>query len=131
MEKEFDKWNVEKKSLEKIGHNELPFHEQEIWWCSIGINLGDEQDGKNELFERPILIIKKFNRKLAWVLPLTSKEKDGVYYHQLEYDGQKFSVILSQLRLLSVRRFRRFIRKISPEQFVEIKNKLISFLKEN
>lgn len=128
MDKDFDKWNKEKKGLEKTGPNELPFHEREIWWSSIGLNLGDEQDGKNELFERPILVIRKFNRKLAWVLPMSSKEKEGIYYYQLEHDGKIFSVILSQLKLLSVKRFRRFVRKISPEQFLEIKNKIIELL---
>lgn len=131
MDKDFDKWNQEKKGIERIGPDELPFHEREIWWCSIGLNLGDEQDGKNELFERPILVIKKFNRKLAWVLPMSSKEKEGIYYYKLEHDGQNFSVILSQLRLLSVKRFRRFIRKVSPEQFSEIKSKTIELLKDD
>ena len=126
--KDFDNWNKEKKNLERAGFEELPFHEREIWWCSIGINLGDEQDGKNELSERPILVIKKFNRKLAWVLPMSSKEKEGIYYHKLEYDGKIFSVSLSQLRLVSTKRFLRFIRKISPEQFSEIKKKIIDLL---
>lgn len=49
--KDFNQWNKEKKGLENVGHDILAFHEREIWWCSIGINLGDEQDGKNELFE--------------------------------------------------------------------------------
>ena len=71
--KDFDSWNEEKKSLENVGHDILAFHEREIWWCSIGINLGDEQDGKNELFERPVLILKKFNNKVAWVLPMSTK----------------------------------------------------------
>ncbi len=34
-------------------------------WCSIGINVGDEEDGKNELYERPVLVIKKFNASAA------------------------------------------------------------------
>jgi hypothetical protein len=55
-----------------------------------------------------------------------SIEKKG-----LEHDGKIFTVILSQLRLTSVKRFRRFIRKISPHQFGLIKDKLVSFLKED
>ena len=127
--KDFDSWNKEKKSLENVGHNTLVFHEREIWWCSIGINLGDEQDGKNELFERPVLILKKFNNKVAWVLPMSTKQKDGIYYHNLGHDGKVFTVILSQLRLASVKRFRRLVRKISPHQFELIQNKLINFIK--
>ncbi len=129
--KDFDSWNKEKKTLENVGHDILAFHEREIWWCSIGINLGDEQDGKNELFERPVLILKKFNNKVAWVLPMSTKPKNGIYYHNLEYEGKVFTVILSQLRLTSVKRFRRFVRKISPHQFELIQNKLIKFIKKS
>ncbi len=128
--KDFDSWNTEKKGLENSGHETLAFHEREIWWCSIGVNLGDEQDGKNELFERPVLILKKFNNKVAWVLPMSTKPKDGIYYHNLEHEGKMFTVILSQLRLTSVRRLRRFVRKISPHQFELIQNKLIHFIKK-
>ena len=39
MQKSFDEWNVEKKTLERINEETIPFHEREIWWCSIGINL--------------------------------------------------------------------------------------------
>lgn len=128
--KDFDQWNKEKKGLEDVGHDILSFHEREIWWCSIGVNLGDEQDGKNELFERPVLVLKKFNNKVAWVLPMSTKPKDGIYYHMLEHEKQTFSVILSQLRLVSVKRFRRFVRKISPHQFELIQNKLVNFIKK-
>ena len=128
MNKPFDQWNEEKKNLEAVGHDSLPFHEREIWWCSIGINLGDEQDGKNELFERPVLIVKKFNNRVAWILPMSTKEKTGIYYYNLKHDGKVFSIILSQIRLLSVKRLRRFVRKISPSQFSAIKEKLINFL---
>ncbi|MBK9632877.1 MAG: type II toxin-antitoxin system PemK/MazF family toxin [Saprospiraceae bacterium] len=128
--KDFDSWNSEKKNLENVGHEILSFHEREIWWCSIGYNLGDEQDGKNELFERPVLILKKFNSKICWALPMTTKQKEGLYYHKLEHDGQVFSVILSQLRLVNVKRFRLYIRKISPQQFEQIQEKLIQFIKK-
>jgi mRNA interferase MazF len=107
----------------------IVFHQREIWWCSIGINLGDEQDGKNDYFERPVLVYKKFNSKLAWVLPMSTKPKEGLYYHTLEHDGIMFSVLLSQLRLVSTKRFRRFIRKIAPYHFRMIKKKIVDLVK--
>ncbi len=127
--KDFGTWNKEKINLEDTGHEDLSFHEREIWWCSIGLNIGDEQDGKNELFERPVLIIKKFNKRLAWALPMSTKKKDGIYYHNIEHDGKIFSVMLSQLRLLSTKRFHRYLRKISPNQFSIIQDKLIKLIK--
>lgn len=126
MEKDFDSWNHEKKKLEKTGHERLVFHEREIWWCSVGINLGHEQDGKNEYFERPVLVIRKFNNRIAWVLPITSKAKTGQYYFSFTNNGKDYATIVSQLRLLSVKRFRRYIRKVSPSQFALICQKIIN-----
>ena len=126
--KDFDIWNIEKKNIENIKNDTLPFHEREIWWCSFGLNIGDEQDGKNELFERPGLVIKKFNNKVAWVLPMSTKEKNGIYYYSILHEGKVFTVILSQLRLVSVKRFHRFIRKITPSQFEEIQDRLIGLI---
>lgn len=128
MEKNFDAWTHEKKRLEFVGHETLVFHEREIWWCSIGINLGDEEDGKNQLFERPVLVLKKFNKRLAWVLPMSTKEKLGRYYYRIEHNDRAYVVLLSQLRLVSTKRFHRFVRKISPKQFYEVQQKIIFFL---
>ena len=61
---------------------------------------------------------------------MSAKPKDGIHYHSLEYKGKKFTVILSQLKLISVKRFRRFVRKISPHQFSLIQDKLINFIKK-
>lgn len=126
--KDFDSWNKEKKNLELFEQNEIVFHEREIWWCSLGLNIGDEQDGKNNLFERPVLVIKKFNNKICWVLPITSVVHEGIYYHTLEYKGMSSSVILSQIRLVSAKRFSRLIRKISIDQLEIICRKLSKFL---
>jgi hypothetical protein len=45
MKKDFDGWNEKKKDTnEKIG----PFcHERELWWCTLGVNIGFEQDGSD------------------------------------------------------------------------------------
>ena len=81
MEKDFDTWNKEKKTVDKKSVNKkLYFYAREIWWCSAGLNIGVEADGKNENFERPMLIIKKFNADMVRVLPLTTKEKSNKYY---------------------------------------------------
>ena len=123
--KDFRVWHKNKTVLENSWYRNIYFHEREIWWCSVGLNVGDEQDGKNERFERPVLIIKKFNNKLVWILPMSSKVKFGPYYSILEFRGQKFSVLLSQLRVISVKRLLRVIRKISHQQFSEIREKTI------
>jgi mRNA-degrading endonuclease toxin of MazEF toxin-antitoxin module len=108
--------------------NRLVFHEREVWYCSIGLNIGDEQDGKNNLLERPVLIVKKFNESLAWVLPATSVQKNGLYYHHIVSNTGSFTFILSQLRIISVKRFTRCIYKVSELRFLVVLEKLIAMI---
>lgn len=124
----FIEWTKLKIRLHIKPERELFFHEREIWWASLGVNIGYEQDGKNETFERPILIVKKFNKHIFWSLPLTSKEKTGKYYYQIEYAGEKSMIILSQLRLISSKRLIRKIRKLPADEFKKVKDILKSFL---
>jgi mRNA-degrading endonuclease toxin of MazEF toxin-antitoxin module len=128
--KDFDTWNSEKRKIEEQGPHKLIFHEREIWWCSLGLNIGSEEDGKNKMFERPVLVIKKFNNNICWILPMTSKIRDNKY-HVLINEDKQYSVILSQIRLVSVKRFRRLIKKVTPKQFESIRLKLISILSED
>ena len=75
MAKNFDSWNKIKKQVDERKIN-IFCNQREIWWCSLGLNVGSEEDGKNELFERPVLIINVFNRDMIRVSPLTSKNKE-------------------------------------------------------
>jgi hypothetical protein len=66
---EWTKLKIRIHCLEKVPRY---FKERGIWWTSLGVNIGHEQNGKNEKFERPVLVLKRFNEYLLWVLPLTS-----------------------------------------------------------
>lgn len=127
--KNFTRWFKEKVALENKENYDAVFREREIWWASVGINIGDEEDGKNEYSERPVVIFKKFSKRSAWILPMTTKSNEGIYYHKLTHDGFESFVILSQLRLVSSKRLRRKIRKISPKQFSEIQSKIIGLIR--
>jgi mRNA-degrading endonuclease toxin of MazEF toxin-antitoxin module len=128
MNKDFDAWNKLKKTIETDRTDHLPFNEREIWWCSLGVNLGSEENGKNELFERPVLVMKRFNMSTAIIIPLTTKHKENPYYHLIEHDGKTSSVILSQARLASVKRFHRIMTTISTYEFALVRNRLIDML---
>lgn len=104
------------------------FHEREIWRASLGYNIGQEQNGKHDMFERPVLILKKFNNDLCWILPLTSKNKKGLYYYQCEYKGRKSTIILSQLKLISGKRLIRKMGVLSEEEFNNIRNRVKNLL---
>jgi hypothetical protein len=46
--KDLDRWNELKKKIDSYPADNVPyFHEREIWFCSIGHNVGFEQDGKD------------------------------------------------------------------------------------
>lgn len=127
MEKEYDDWNKLKKDL-STKESKIFFHEREIWFCSLGKNIGDEEDGKNELFERPVLIIRKFNNNLFLAIPLTSSKKDNKYYHQYELGGKTYASILSQIRLLDSKRLSRKIGMIQESNFDIIIKKIHNIL---
>ena len=130
MQKDFDNWNTEKKIVDaKIVNTELFFYAREIWWCSAGLNIGVEADGKHENFERPVLIVKKFNADMVWVLPLTTQERNIKYYHKLNHEEIKSSVVLSQIKTISTKRLLRKVGSISEPDFKEVILKLQKLLK--
>jgi hypothetical protein len=67
----FDEWNNNKKAI----HQEIPesffVNEREIWYTKLGINIGNESNGKKD-FRRPVLILKKVGN-MFFVVPMTTK----------------------------------------------------------
>ena len=119
--KNFDDWNKIKKDIEKSKIDKV-FHTQEIWWCSVGINIGFEEDGKNNNYERPVLILRKFSNDLFIGIPLSTKIKEGEYYiNFIDDERLPFSVLLSQTKVISGKRLLRKISKMSRGRFQEVK----------
>ncbi|MFA7252782.1 MAG: hypothetical protein WC027_02910 [Candidatus Paceibacterota bacterium] len=56
MEKDFDRWNGLKKKVD-ADFSDIYIQIRQIWWCSIGLNVGSEQNGHGENFERPVIQI--------------------------------------------------------------------------
>lgn len=129
MQKDFDRWNTEKKRIH-AGDAEprLFFHEREVWWCSLGLNIGVETDGKHDQFERPALIVRKFNADMLWVLPLTSSMRSGKYFREVRHEDGISTAVLSQLRTVSTKRLRRKIGMIPEDEFRAILETLKSLL---
>ena len=126
--KAFDEWSNEKKKInnKNTDNPKIIFHDREIWWCSVGVNIGYEQDGNGENFERPVLILRKFNKYIFLGIPLTTKPKNLELPFYVKLAGAKVEsiAILSQIRLLSSKRLLRRIEKIPPELFQKIKERL-------
>ena len=130
MEKKFDEWNILKKSIEDQPiKSELFLKPGEVWMIVLGLNIGHEQNGSGEHYSRPGLIIKKFNRNMFWILPLSTQQKDlDFYYNFTDPLGRDVAVILAQIKLCSVKRIKRKLYDIDKENFKIIISKLKDFL---
>lgn len=127
MKKDFQKWHYEK----IVVHNdkERPFfHEREVWFCSLGENIGFEQDGSGDDFLRPIIVIKKFNHEIFWCIPLTTKMKSGDHYFSFTLNNKTSTAIMSQLRLVDAKRLHYKIGTILKTDFEDVKRKIRQFL---
>ncbi len=123
--KDFDGWNALKKRLDEADAGAF-FAEREVWHCSIGVNVGREQDGHNDRFERPVLIVRGFDTNLFWGVPLSTKVKAAnPYYFSYRHDGQMYAAIISQLRAFDGRRLVRKLYTMEPVTFRDIQMRLI------
>lgn len=135
MRKDFKKWMGKKAKI----HNDKIrpfFHEREVWFSSLGENIGFEQDGSGENFMRPILVLRKFNNEVIWVLPLTRTDKTGKYYFRISLiadegsaDDRPSVVILTQIRLVDAKRLQYKIGTVKEDEFMQIKEALVALLK--
>ncbi len=114
---------------EKYISRDLFFHEREVWWCSLGINIGVESDGKNDYFERPVLIVKKFNADMIWIIPLTSRKHNNEYYRKVDHEFGPSWACLTQLRVVSTKRLLRKIGMTVQTDFEAVLNSLSSYIK--
>ncbi len=115
-------------------HKTVRCKEREIWWVHLGVNVGDEEDGKNASFERPAIIIRRFyGGKILWVIPLTTSKRDGDYYFSTRYTNSNGKVIdqfamIPHLRAISQKRLVRKLRMLSKIEFSSLAERIKQFL---
>jgi mRNA interferase MazF len=120
-EKDFTEWHSFESRIQSR-KSTIYFNEGEIWFCSIGLNIGFEQDGKGEGFWRPVLIVKKYNQEFFTGIPLTTKDKRGKHYFDLDMStGFKGKLILSQIRSFSSKRLANMIGLLNQDAFLATK----------
>lgn len=121
MKKDFDKWNEIKKDIHYKNERRF-YHPREICWCSLGVNVGFEQDGDGKEYQRPVLIFKGFSRNTCLIFPLTTSVKK----HKMRIpvgmvDGKEASVIISQPKLIDTKRLVERIDFLDKEIFENIR----------
>jgi mRNA interferase MazF len=130
MQKDFDNWNEKKKNINEAGESKL-YHARELWWCSLGMNVGSEEDGTGKEYERPILILKGLGPKICIVLPLTtskSRHPMRVPIGTIDSAGKENSVIISQIKVIDTKRLIDRIGFLDTEKFEEVRKTIKGIL---
>ena len=110
------------------------FKEWEIWWCTVGENVGVEINGKGSHFMRPVIIFKKFNRVFFTGIPLTTKDHTNEFpdwYVHFTFKGKDEYAGIHQIRNHSAYRLYRKIGELDDvdkakiyERFLELYKKM-------
>ncbi|MDO4978865.1 MAG: type II toxin-antitoxin system PemK/MazF family toxin [Candidatus Saccharibacteria bacterium] len=101
--KNFQKWMRLKENIHNK-NNRRSIKEGQIWWISVGENVGVEINGKSDKFSRPVIIYKKLSNMGFMGIPLTSQYHDGSWYVSFEFNNKQEYAALSQARTFSVAR---------------------------
>lgn len=118
--KDFDTWNGVKKDLNKA-EGKL-YKQRDIWWYSLGVNVGFEQDGTGKAYERPVVVLRGFSRAVCLMVPLTTSTKENKYHIDVGVvNGKRAAAIISQVRLIDTRRFIDKIGMLEVEMFHAMK----------
>ncbi|MBI4973531.1 type II toxin-antitoxin system PemK/MazF family toxin [Candidatus Roizmanbacteria bacterium] len=125
--KDFTKWLTLKPKLDQLV-SYPKFQEGDIWWCHIGANVGHEECGKGNSFLRPIIILKKFNHRIFFGLPTSSKLKESIFYRPIMIKGKQVSVLMSQMRLFDVKRLYYKQGKIGDVELLKLKKDFVKLL---
>ena len=131
MDSQYNNWNEIKIAIE-YENIIVGFKERDIFYMSMGKNIGFEQDGKGENFVRPVVIIKGFNKNMFFGIPLSTNIKEGKFYYKFQFQKKDELVeniaLLSQMRLFSTKRLLNKIGVISKEDFIKMKNEFKSLI---
>ncbi|MEK7501101.1 MAG: type II toxin-antitoxin system PemK/MazF family toxin [Patescibacteria group bacterium] len=122
----FQEWFRVKVNLWKKD-SRVVFKQRDIWWCSLGVNLGEEMFGKGKKFTRPVLVLRKFTGNSFLGLPLTKQQKQGSWYVEITIHKEKRWVMLNQARILDKKRLTNRIGVLDDNDFQKVKVRFVEF----
>ncbi|MEI8062272.1 MAG: type II toxin-antitoxin system PemK/MazF family toxin [bacterium] len=126
--KDFSNWNSKKIQIHNFSSSKL-YKERDIWWCSLGVNIGYEQDGKDFGFQRPVLIVKGLSSKTCLIAPLTSSDNSHVLRISIGIiKGRASKVIISQIKVIDTKRLINKIAVLDAERFEMIRKSIKEIL---
>jgi len=77
------------------------------------------------MFERPVIVIKKFSKDSLWIVPLTRSQ--GMPLYHVKISSESYAII-SQLKIISSRRLLRKMDKIGTIRYWIIIAKIVRLL---
>ena len=121
MKKDFEGWNEQKKQTND--RQEAPFyHARELWRCTLGVNVGSEQDGTGTEYRRPVLILRGLSAETCIVIPLTTSTRSHPLRPAIgSVEGKDAHALLSQIRVIDTKRLVRKIGYLDQGIFEEIR----------
>ena len=122
MQHEFDQWNQLKQQLASRDAKAPYVTEGDIWWFSLGKNVGSEINGKSDQFSRPAVIFKKLAHHLYFVLPTTTQQRTGTWYVPIRHKGKNMTVCLQQARIVDAKRISSKIGTLDDADMERIRN---------
>lgn len=128
MRKDFDGWNTKKKRVHDRTHRPF-YHERELWWCALGVNVGFEQDGTGEEYYRPVLVLKGLSAETCFVIPLTTSSHKHILRPSIGIvEGKDAHALLSQIRVVDTKRLIRKIGYLDKKIFMDIRKTVKAIL---
>ena len=121
----FDEWNEEKKGIHQKNIEKLYLSPRDVWYIKMGMNIGNEQNGKWE-FRRPVLIIRRIGN-MYFCVPLTTQWKEENFFYlplETQFEWKKSWILVSQWRVFDKKRFTELLGVIQPQEFYAIKKSL-------
>jgi len=127
LKEKFDKWNLLKQKIEV--KKPVQFRQGQIYFMSVGQNIGFEVYGKKDLYLRPVLVYRKLSKRTFIGIPLSSKEKEGSYFFSFRYTEKTISTaLLNQIRVFDIKRSEYYDGYINVSDFGKLKKKLLDLL---
>lgn len=117
--KNFKGWMIIKEKID-LAARKRSVKEGDVWWSSIGENVGAEICGKGEAYTRPVLVLRKLDKYTFWAVPLTSKEHKGSWYVPFELNGRLQVAVVSQIQNMSVSRLRRRMGQLTNGDYSKV-----------
>lgn len=121
MHKNFLGWFGLKETLHFQQHPAPLVSEGDIWWASVGENVGSEINGKSRLFSRPVIVLRKLAHGFYFVVPTTTQTRKGTWYVTFDHGGRHMAACLHQARAIDYRRLSSKLGTLDDEDLVRVR----------